>query len=244
MLGALEAHLRGSIYDGYVRRLMVDGFGVTDVAGEGRFGAVEEWLECPSDDNDDRSSDDTDDTAMQSWPIVQTVLHSVQRTLGMAAPREESNGLARRNRGVRRRRHHKRTGGGLWGWLTGSTAGDEERWDDDVLCPYAWARDIHELNCAFPIWPAELDATLSSSSDSERGCMGHDHEGGELSEGEVDEMGRRPRPHPELLELDTPQYAGRVREGWVVERLLAMAGIRLAGILNGLVLGEVDVRLH
>ncbi|EPS97390.1 hypothetical protein FOMPIDRAFT_1025014 [Fomitopsis schrenkii] len=233
MLGALEAHLRGSIYDGYVRRLMVDGFGVARAAGVGRFSAVEEWLECPSDDEDM-----DEDTTLQPWPIVQTVL----RTLGMAAPRE---GLAKRNRGVRRRRHHhKRAGGDLWGWLTGSTARDEARWDDDVLCPYAWARDIHALNCAFPIWPAELDAS-SSKSTSTHDCGAHDHGSeGELSEGEMGEMDRRPRPHPELLELDTPEYAGRLREGWVVERLLAMAGIRLAGILNGLVLGEVDVYIH
>ena len=79
MLGALEAHLRGSIYDGYVRRLMVDGFGLPGAAGEGRFGAVEEWLECPSDDDDNGSSDDTDDSALQSWSIVQTVLAVVVR---------------------------------------------------------------------------------------------------------------------------------------------------------------------
>ena len=238
-------HLRGSIYDGYVRRLMVDGFGVSGSAGEGRFGAVEEWLECPSDDDDDETSDDSDDSTLQSWPIVQTVLRSVQRTLGMIAPREQQSELVRRIRSVCRwRYHHKRAGsGGFWGWLTGTAAGDEERWDDDVLCPYAWARDIHELNCALPIWPAELDEKLGSSGVSEHHCGGHDEGEGKLDEGEAREMGGRPRPHPELLELDTPKYAGRVREGWVIERLLAMAGIRLAGILNGLVLGEVDVHL-
>ena len=44
-------------------------------------------------------------------------------------------------------------------------------------------------------------------------------------------QGGRPR-HPELLELDTPAYAGRLARGWVVERLLAMAGVRLAGVLT------------
>lgn len=208
MLGALEVHLRGSIYDGYVRRLMLDGFGIAGAAGEGRFGAVAEWLECPTGDDDD---------ALLPWPTVHTVLRVVQHTLGMAT------GLINRSR---RHLHHKHGGEGLWNWLMGGTAGDEARWDDDVLCPYAWARDIHALNCAFPIWPAEFDVP-------------HDVEGGARGE-----MGRRPRPHPELLELDTPEYAGRLREGWVVERLLAMAGIRLAGILNGLVLGEVDVYTH
>ena len=39
-------------------------------------------------------------------------------------------------------------------------------------------------------------------------------------------------PRGPLLELDTDAYAGRIAEEWVVERLLAMAGLRLASILN------------
>ncbi|THH07556.1 hypothetical protein EW145_g3298 [Phellinidium pouzarii] len=34
------------------------------------------------------------------------------------------------------------------------------------------------------------------------------------------------------LELDTPEYAGRIKDDWLVEQLLAMGGIRLAATLN------------
>ena len=37
-----------------------------------------------------------------------------------------------------------------------------------------------------------------------------------------------------ILELDIPQYSGRIREEWVVEKLLAQGGVRLAGILNSI----------
>lgn len=99
-----------------------------------------------------------------------------------------------------------------WRWLTGG-----EDWDDENVCPYAWASEIHKMNCEFPIWPRELEFAPS------------------LPLLEVE--GGRPRPHPDLLELDTPEYAGRLREEWVVEKLIATAGVRLATILNGLVLG-------
>jgi hypothetical protein len=36
------------------------------------------------------------------------------------------------------------------------------------------------------------------------------------------------------LELDTPEYAGVIQKEWVLEKLMAMAGIRLAGVLNSL----------
>ncbi|KAJ3001231.1 hypothetical protein NUW54_g6561 [Trametes sanguinea] len=45
------------------------------------------------------------------------------------------------------------------------------------------------------------------------------------------EDARTPR-HPELLELDSPEYAGKLANRWVVERLLAMGGVRLAGVLT------------
>jgi len=35
-----------------------------------------------------------------------------------------------------------------------------------------------------------------------------------------------------LLQLDTEEYAGKITEEWVVEKLLAMAGVRLASIIN------------
>lgn len=253
MLGDLEVHLRGAIYDGYVRRLMVDGFGLSVQdeygveyrAGQGRFGAIEEWLGCPSEDEDeDDTNNQQDDLAQRPWSVAQTILDSVGRALGLEGRSE----LAKRNRGVRRHRHnrHAKRAGGPWSWLWAWKATrDEERWDDDVLCPYAWARAIHELNCAFPVWPAELDKVAVAGTHSPRTTdVEGDHHDCHMEGGDVEMTGRPPRPHPDLLELDTPEYAGRVRDGWVVERLLAMAGIRLAGILNGLVLGEADVRLQ
>ena len=34
------------------------------------------------------------------------------------------------------------------------------------------------------------------------------------------------------LELDTPEYSGAIAKAWVVEKLLAQGGIRLAAVLN------------
>lgn len=109
---------------------------------------------------------------------------------------------------------------------------DEERWDDDVLCPFAWSKTLHKLNCEFPVWPAELDQPPYNESRiaDTRGGHGHDHE--DVSFAEF--LTRPRRPHPDLLELDTPEYAGKIRSEWIVERLMATAGIRLAGLLNGL----------
>jgi len=39
-------------------------------------------------------------------------------------------------------------------------------------------------------------------------------------------------PQGPLLELDTPDYGGKITKEWVVEKLLTMGGIRLAAILN------------
>ena len=88
---------------------------------------------------------------------------------------------------------------------TKSLAKDEDvpPTDDSFVCPYAWAKPMHQLNCEI-IWPLELD-------DPER-------------EG--------------YLELDTPEYSGKIREEWVLERQLAMGGIRLAAILNYLFAGD------
>ncbi len=80
-------------------------------------------------------------------------------------------------------------------------------WDDEVGCPLIWAKKLHPLNCKLPIWPSELD-------------------GDALSRGSATE-------YP-VLELDTPQYSGRIREDWVVEKSLAQGGVRLAGILNSI----------
>lgn len=93
--------------------------------------------------------------------------------------------------------------------------GIQQETDDEILCPQAWAEPIHQLNCDL-VWPKELDEPPYGSSVREdtKSAKG---------------MGARKGTY---LELDTPEYAGRITNEWVVERLLAMGGIRLAGILN------------
>jgi hypothetical protein len=114
---------------------------------------------------------------------------------------------------------------------------DEDRWDDDVLCPYAWSKDSHRLNCDLPIWPAELDMPPYN----ETRFTGEDSHAHDEDFGNFWSSSRPRRPHPDLLELDTPEYAGKIRSEWVVERLLATAGVRLAGILNGLFMDEAGL---
>lgn len=174
----LEMHLRDTIYDPYIRRVMWEGMGVGGVPGRFEAQALD-WLNCPEKAQADHSL----------WGAMQT-------TLGLRA------------------------------------AADEERWDDDVLCPFAWGKELHKLNCDLPVWPAELDlppynkTRIAHSDDHD-----HDHDHDEY----LGDFFSRPRkPHPDLLELDTPEYSGKIYGEWVIERLMAMAGIRLAGILNGL----------
>lgn len=44
-------------------------------------------------------------------------------------------------------------------------------------------------------------------------------------------------PHP-AIELDTPEYAGKIRRDRIVEKLLAQGAIRTAAVLNGLFAAE------
>ncbi|THH31011.1 hypothetical protein EUX98_g3190 [Antrodiella citrinella] len=174
----IESHLRGTIYDPYVRRLMYEGFGTEVVLG--RFSTeYDDWLSCPAVE------------PSSAWSTAQEML-GIQRTK------------------------------------------DEARWDDDVLCPYNWAKDLHKLNCDLPIWPRELDEPQRKHAALAISAREEVHDEDEFFESYA--AGRRPRPHPDLVELDTPEYAGQIRAQWIVERLLAMAGIRLAGLLNGLFL--------
>lgn len=113
------------------------------------------------------------------------------------------------------------------------SARDEERWDDEVLCPFAWGKTLHKLNCELPVWPAELD--LLPYNETAYAFVGPiDGHHGDDQESPDDFFARPRRPHPDLLELDTPKYAGKIYDEWVLERLMTTAGVRLAGILNGL----------
>ncbi|KAJ6498732.1 hypothetical protein C8R45DRAFT_1093033 [Mycena sanguinolenta] len=83
--------------------------------------------------------------------------------------------------------------------------------DDDLICPYYWAKPIHALNCEI-VWPKALDESFPAPSTTVI-------------------PSRPPRGGP-FLELDTPQYSGVISKEWIIEKLLAQAGIRLAGMLN------------
>jgi len=74
--------------------------------------------------------------------------------------------------------------------------------DGDVVCPHFWSTPLSALNCDI-VWPKELAL----------------HSGNESVE-------------PELLELDTPEYAGAIEQRMILEKLLAQGGVRLAGVLN------------
>lgn len=87
----------------------------------------------------------------------------------------------------------------------GETNGIEILPDNNVLCPYHWARPTHDLLCD-GVWPKEVDEPPYKRTDD--------------------------NPHPPLLELDTPAYSGMIEQRWLVEKQLAQGGLRLAGILN------------
>ncbi|KAI0316084.1 phospholipase C/P1 nuclease domain-containing protein [Amylostereum chailletii] len=115
-------------------------------------------------------------------------------------------------------------------------AGPPQTTDDATLCPYAWAEPIHALNCEL-VWPPALDAPEYRTHDAcEHGACGahaHAHGAEDEDEDELSALQRAPRaPRGHYLELDTPEYWGRIEQEWVVEKLLAMGGIRLAGVLN------------
>lgn len=77
------------------------------------------------------------------------------------------------------------------------------------VCPLHWSQPIHALNCnSTLIWPAYFSSLPPTNSPPEH------------------------IPASELIQLDTPSYAGRIRGELVIERLLAMAGVRLAAVLN------------
>ena len=74
--------------------------------------------------------------------------------------------------------------------------------DDESVCPWYWAAPIHNITCEWA-WPRQLDEPPYNKPQN-----------------------------PPLFQLDNPGYGGKVTEEWVVEKLLAMAGLRLAAILN------------
>lgn len=79
------------------------------------------------------------------------------------------------------------------------------------VCPYEWAVPIHDLNChnSTLIWPRYFSEIPPDTP--------------------IEHI-----PAKDLIQLDTPEYAGRIRNELVIEKLLAMAGVRLAAVLNEL----------
>jgi len=158
----IEQHLRGTIYDSYLRRVMWEG-----IMGQWKD-EIDSWISCPT---------STSSVPSSSSGVWQTVLSLFSHNVA-------------------------------------------EETDDDVVCPYAWAKPINELNCEF-IFPKELDEPpYNHHPFSPEGVIESTADGSHYRE-----------PY---LELDTPEYAGKIRDELVVEKLLAQAGIRLAGVLNWL----------
>ena len=131
--GALvEPHLRGAIYDPYIRRIMHEGLAVG-----GRFDDESRtWLDCPEPTSDSHTPQAQAEYGWQER--LQSLLAlDYKAALGLTTP-----------------------------------AGAERRWDDATLCPYAWAKPIHALNCELPVWPHELD----EGGHHEDSGHGHEHE--------------------------------------------------------------------
>ncbi|KAJ7782486.1 phospholipase C/P1 nuclease [Mycena maculata] len=107
--------------------------------------------------------------------------------------------------------------------------------DDDLICPYHWAQPIHALNCEI-VWPKALDEPPYNNSRLD-GASPHSHQDCASPAVELAQFdkaghyvgGAKGGPY---LELDTPEYSGAISRQWIVEKLLAQAGIRLAGVLN------------
>ncbi|KAH9959449.1 phospholipase C/P1 nuclease domain-containing protein [Russula dissimulans] len=110
-----------------------------------------------------------------------------------------------------------------------SASGPPATSDSDTLCPYEWASPIYALNCEI-VWPAGLDNPEFSTHDDFTAADDNDELCGEDADGIA--CGRAPRR--QYLELDTPEYSGKIAQDWIVEKLLAQGGWRLAGILNSI----------
>ncbi|KAI0659348.1 phospholipase C/P1 nuclease domain-containing protein [Cubamyces menziesii] len=175
---SVEPHLRGKAYDPLVRRIMHEGLSVG-----GRFDPEKDgWSGCP------KSRKGPSHLRVATIPGGEVLPGSTRRLVN---PNEVDGNQAILDTDV----HVALDSPGA------TPPGAEKGWDDDVLCPYAWARQVHSQNCGLnsPVWPQGLDG---------------------------------------LPELDTPEYAGRIAREWVVERLLATAGMRLANVLTS-VLSDV-----
>ncbi|KAH9897057.1 phospholipase C/P1 nuclease domain-containing protein [Cubamyces lactineus] len=197
--GSVEPHLRGEAYDPLVRRIMHEGFSIG-----GRFDPEKEaWSDCPK-------------SRKVASHLQALVSAGWEASTGSARQLVSSNEMGGDQAVLDMDRHVALDP------PDSTPPGVEKGWDDDVLCPYAWAQQVHSLNCGSdsPVWPYGLDGP----------------EEGETLLGSG--PGRQSQELEAPPELNTPAYSGRIAQDWVVERLLAMAGVRLANVLTD-VLAEV-----
>ncbi|KAG7086583.1 hypothetical protein E1B28_002529 [Marasmius oreades] len=212
----VEYNLRGAIYDPFVRRVM----------WEGIYGSwkdeMSDWLSCPQTPSSDLPGQFSQSSFSFPWNSFSTLWTSIRSLI-----------------------YH---------------TGVQQTTDDNVICPQYWAQPTHKLNCEL-IWPKALDEPPygGHTRPSERFVTEHDHHhyssveaelaqfdlNGRFIGGDGDDMettGRRGHGGgaSPYLEMDTPEYTGVIAERRILEKLMAQAGIRLAGILNMLFVGEDD----
>ncbi|THH18860.1 hypothetical protein EW146_g2214 [Bondarzewia mesenterica] len=207
----IESALRGAIYDPYIRKIMWEGVGVGMYSGD-----QGKW------------EDEIEEWLECPNPSVHLQRHS--RPPSFVAG---SGSISTFNR------LFQQAVLAFLGWSGGQNT------DDGTLCPHAWAAPIHELNCDL-VWPKELDEppyntpARAAGVSEDIGCLhasSAEEEVRAYAEHYADMGGRRGGPY---LELDTPEYAGRIEKEWIVEKLLAMGGVRLAGVLNEIFAPLVD----
>lgn len=145
--------------------------------------------------------------------------------------------------------NNRSQGEGVWQAVMNMFSGRDvaRETDDDTLCPYAWAKPIEEMNCEF-VWHKALDEPPYDEvhlhhSTSSLHDHPHSHSHPETPELEVDSFEVDPEAaKSDLLELDIPEYGGKIRREWIVEKLLMQGGIRLAGVLNWILADSEEVR--
>ena len=120
----------------------------------------------------------------------------------------------------------------FWRWILSDGHDLAGETDDGSLCPYAWGKPIHALNCEI-VWPKELDQEgLRSSGKNETGAHGAPCCSSEDELAFLDDQDWFAGGSEGDIQLDTPEYAGTIKKKLIIEKLLAQAGVRLANTLN------------
>lgn len=125
---------------------------------------------------------------------------------------------------------------------------------DLPICPMAWGKPMHGLVCKYafaePVAHHNLSSTISAKDDDD----GDDDDDNDDVDAERRRRRRRRRPAtppsppstpphqptPDLPELDSEEYFGRINDDHVIQKQLAMGGIRLAAVLNSLLWDEAQ----